>query len=135
VPVDIELATNQDDSLRIGINDTSTLSQERFQLYGFASRRMHHFVFAATRNQDQFTSPQITTTYKPSQIKEAIEHAQPGGKVLLRSIVVIDPPICIPSTPPFVDSEAVRQGIRTRGGWASSESPVFLEPRRAQIES
>jgi hypothetical protein len=31
--------------------------------------------------------------------------------------------------------EAVRQGIRTRGGWVSSESPVFLEPRRAQIES
>ena len=52
-----------------------------------------------------------------------------------RSIVVIDPPICIPSTPPFVDSEAVRQGIRTRGGWVSPESPVFLEPRRAQIES
>jgi hypothetical protein len=52
-----------------------------------------------------------------------------------RSIVLIDPPICIPSTPPFVDSEAVRQGIRTRGGWVSSESPVFLEPRRAQIES
>jgi NADPH:quinone reductase-like Zn-dependent oxidoreductase len=25
----------------------------------------------------------ITTTYKPSQIKEAIEHAQRGGKVLL----------------------------------------------------
>jgi hypothetical protein len=52
-----------------------------------------------------------------------------------RSIVVIDPPICIPSTPPFVDSKAVRQGIRTRGGWVSPESPVFLEPRRAQIES
>jgi hypothetical protein len=52
-----------------------------------------------------------------------------------RSIVVIDPPICIPSTPPFVDSEAVRQGIRTRGGWVSPESLVFLEPRRAQIES
>ena len=52
-----------------------------------------------------------------------------------RSIVVIDPPICIPSTPPFVDSEAVRQGIHTRGGWVSPESPVFLEPRRAQIES
>ena len=51
-----------------------------------------------------------------------------------RSIVVIDPPICIASTPPFVDSEAVRQGIRTRGGWVSPESPVFLEPRRAQIE-
>jgi hypothetical protein len=51
-----------------------------------------------------------------------------------RSIVVIDPAICIPSTPPFVDSEAVRQGIRTRGGWVSPESPVFLEPRRAQIE-
>jgi hypothetical protein len=33
-----------------------------------------------------------------------------------RSIVVIDPPICIPSTPPFVDSEAVRQGYsHTRG--------------------
>src|SRR5260221_4362180 len=46
-----------------------------------------------------------------------------------RSIVVIDPPICIPSTPPFVDSEAVRQGIRTPGGWVSPESPVFLEPR------
>ena len=25
----------------------------------------------------------ITTTYKPSQIKEAIEHSQRGGKVLL----------------------------------------------------
>src|SRR5262250_2854728 len=25
----------------------------------------------------------ITTTYKPSQVKEAIEHAQRGGKVLL----------------------------------------------------
>jgi hypothetical protein len=25
----------------------------------------------------------VTTTYKPSQIKEAIEHSQRGGKVLL----------------------------------------------------
>jgi NADPH:quinone reductase-like Zn-dependent oxidoreductase len=25
----------------------------------------------------------ITTTYKPSQIKEAIEHSQRGGKILL----------------------------------------------------
>jgi NADPH:quinone reductase-like Zn-dependent oxidoreductase len=25
----------------------------------------------------------VTTTYKPSQIKEAIEHAERGGKVLL----------------------------------------------------
>jgi len=25
----------------------------------------------------------ITTTYKPSQIKDAIEHSQHGGKVLL----------------------------------------------------
>ena len=25
----------------------------------------------------------ITTTYKPSQIKEAVEHAQRGGKILL----------------------------------------------------
>ncbi len=30
----------------------------------------------------QLTLP-ITATYKPSQIKEAIEHAERGGKVLL----------------------------------------------------
>jgi hypothetical protein len=41
----------------------------------------------------------------------------------------------VQNDPPFVDSKAVRQGIRKRGGWVSPESPVFLEPRRAQIES